>query len=57
MPKNDPCECQTCQEWRKENLPFGSIYHSNLTTQSREALLKKNEPKGKRAARRKARGL
>lgn len=56
MPKGEPCECQFCREWRHKNLPFGSMYHSNLTQASVDALAKQNEPKGNRKARRDKRG-
>ena len=45
------CECDICKRWRAENLPLGSMYFTNLTTESVDALAKQNAPRGARKAR------
>lgn len=52
MPKGEECQCDICKRWRGSNLPFGSLFFTNLTTEVIENLAKQNAPRGARAARR-----
>lgn len=52
MPKGFECDCGICLKWRMNNLPHGSMFHSNLTQASMDALAKQNAPKGANALKR-----
>lgn len=52
MPSGFECVCANCLRWRSSNLTHGSMFHSNLTQESVDALARQNAPKGANAAKR-----